>query len=144
MAFPFDMSFTGAEYIDFNRSLARLVGPDGDTDPWCRTMPTLVGSGQFAYRRVCASPADGSAHVELQQMDGLEMLQAIGCDQSYMTGPRPSHEVCSSMAGNAFSAFALGPLVIGAFQAVLATEPAHAASESGSLSVAGGSDGETL
>ena len=54
-AYPFDMSFTGAEYIDFNKSLARLVGPDGDTDPWCRTMPTLVGSGQFAYRRLCTT-----------------------------------------------------------------------------------------
>lgn len=141
--FPFDMAFQGAEYMDFNPSLARLVGRDGTTNPWSRGMPTLVGSGQYAYRRAHVDPIDGSVQVKVEQLDGLELLQAIGFDQSYMHGPAASHEVCSSMAGNAFSAFALGPLVIGMLQAVMPIGAAEAASDSGSIGPAGGSDEDT-
>ena len=69
-------------------------------------MPTAVHSW---------TPYDGSVQVEDQQLDGVELLQAIGFDQSYMHGPKASHEVCSSMAGNAFSAFApLSPALMDA------------------------------
>ena len=113
------------------------------TSPNCVCLHTVNTDFRVHADLRCTNLDDGSVYVELQQMDGLEMLQAIGFDRSYMTGPRPNHEVCSSMAGNAFSAFALGPLVMGALRAALATGPGRALSESGSLPTYGSSDEES-
>ena len=59
-----------------------------------------------------SSPAGFS--VKVRQLDGVELLQATGFSLKLMAGSDvPEHKVAASLAGNAFSAFALGHVLIG-------------------------------
>ena len=52
-------------------------------------------------------------------IDGLELLQMVGIPVWALKGKTwPSHQVASSMAGNAFSGFAVGPLLMGVLAAM--------------------------
>ena len=101
-------------YLDANKSLLRLVGPNGDVCPWSITFPTMTCNGVYIMRR---APTDGPPpelvpNVELRHLDGMELLQIL----KYLKGIHgdfPGHEDLTRMAGNAFSGFAAGAVVLG-------------------------------
>ena len=118
------------EFIDCNMSLKRLT-PDGPrrSSPWRKNeMPSFTGSGTYIMRWAvakCGSSSDltpsqdmavlfegPSNEVKLRQVDGLELMQFIGYHMTYMRDPWPDHELCTSLAGNAFSGFNLIPLIM--------------------------------
>ena len=109
------------QFLDANFSLKRLAA-DGtaSTNPWRSNMlPCLTGSGQYIMRwRSKVQPDfDGSAslassgEVQLRQVDGVELLQVIGLDVSYFYNNVPTHKLATSFAGNAFSGFAMIPIL---------------------------------
>lgn len=107
------------EYFDVNQTLGRLCGPEGEQNPWTTTFPTLTGSGQYVMRYAedihfgsgCFDDPEFS--LVYRHVDGLELLQLIGWPMDEIRGDFPSHSVGSSMAGNAFSGFAVGPVLMG-------------------------------
>ena len=115
------------EYIDANFSMKRLVGPS-PTSPWSDAMPTMTGLGQYIARRGVPLAEVGSQNhsiagnmelaIEMRHLDGIELMQIVGFDLSYMQGRLPESEVATSMAGNAFSAFGIGPLMLGVFRSL--------------------------
>lgn len=60
------------------------------------------------------SPTAASfSNIELRTLDGVELFQIIGFHLPYLRGEIPQHELLSHMSGNAFSAFAIGAVLIG-------------------------------
>ncbi len=51
--------------------------------------------------------------VRIRQLDGLEMLAVVGIPV-FDLKDFPKHEIASRMAGNAFSSFAVGPVLLAA------------------------------
>jgi hypothetical protein len=106
---------SGIQFLDVNQDLIRLVGVEGLSCPWKAVMPTLTGSGQYIFRRAVPEREDNGSfkyYLEIRQLDGMELLQMIGFSLEYIEGSFPSHEVATSMAGNAYSGFAVGPMAI--------------------------------
>ncbi len=66
-----------------------------------------------------AASIDGpSLVVHLRQLDGVELLNFMGFDSTYLVGQWPSHTLATSLAGNAFNGFNLIPCVIALFAVV--------------------------
>lgn len=106
-----------AEYLDVNESLGRAVGPDGTTNPWKHTMPTMVCHGLYILRRGLPTPEGAADYkVDVRQLDGAELLGMLGFAAEHMVGGYPPHEVATSLAGNAFSGFAAGAMLVSAFR----------------------------
>jgi hypothetical protein len=116
------------EFIDANQPLVRLVGPEGTTNPWTKQFPTMTGSGQYVMRWAVPSGTpsgfdDTGFDVCIRQLDGMELFQIAGFDLSYVHGAIPDNDLLSSMAGNAFSAFAVGACMVAVFsQLTIGTE----------------------
>jgi hypothetical protein len=79
-----------------------------------------IGLGEEVSETSCASDiagAFGEKHVSfklrIRQLDGLEMLALVGIPFEDIK-EFPTHELGSRMAGNAFSAFAVGPVLLAA------------------------------
>lgn len=119
------------QFIDVNFSLKRLApNGGGGRNPWRHDrLPTLTGSGIYILRTgrlselakgdVGAIFAGRQVEVELRQLDGLELLQIIGYDITYMDiNTLPSHSLATSLAGNAFSAFSVAPCLLALFSVV--------------------------
>jgi hypothetical protein len=123
-------AFPQYEFIDCNMSLKRLA-PDGprSSSPWRKNeLPTFTGSGMYIMRwgvlsnktsadltpsQDMAALFEGpSVEVKLRQVDGLELMQFIGYHVTYMNEPWPTHDLCTSLAGNAFSGFNLIPPIM--------------------------------
>lgn len=139
-AWPYELDEDGGcppEFVDVNFSLARLA-PDGlqSRSPWRRDqLGTMTGSGQYIVRTaknfrkgpVAVGDGDGgdvmsclggpSSDVTMRQLEGAELMQLAGYDAALFTSNWPDHSLGVSLAGNAFSAFAVLPVLI----AILAT-----------------------
>ena len=134
------------QFMDANMTLKFLVG-DGKGNPWSEQFPTMTGSGIYIMREAIPKPgAEGFCilgerqfDVELRQIDGIEMMQLAGFHLPYMRPPLPSHRTAASMAGNAFSAFAVGVVLLGLFSglSLKSVEDAECADSDG-LSQSGG------
>lgn len=111
------------QFLDANMSLTRLVGKDGTVDPWSEHFPTMTGSGLYIMREGIpaqtgqdSSLMDQMEHkVVIRQIDGVELMQMAGFALAYLEDPIPAHEVLTSMAGNAFSAFSIGVVMLALF-----------------------------
>ena len=99
---------SGPQYLDVNESLTRACGPRGDRNPWRSTLHTLTTTGIYLVRQWVFGKN------ELRQLDGLELLQAIGYDRRYLVEdmPVPTHKLASHMAGNAFSGYSIGAALV--------------------------------
>lgn len=108
-AFPVQGAEADWEFLDSNAGLSRLVGPAGAQRPWSKAIPTLTGAARIVARR-CRGGT-----VEVRQLDGIELLQLIGFSLADLNTSNITHDCATSMAGNAFSAFAIGPVMLAAF-----------------------------
>ena len=126
---PPDGSFV-PEFLDCNFSLSPLAvdGPRS-ASPWRRDMmSTITGFGQYIMRWAeltedCQGPERGTVEsacapvrheVLLRQLEGRELMALMGYATEYITPLNmPCHKLASSFAGNAFSAFAILPAIIG-------------------------------
>ena len=97
-----------AQFLDANCSLERL-SPNGGT-PWLdNRLMTLVGASKPVMRR---RRADGT--VEVRLLYGIELMAFIGWHwDDYAEGECTmlDNATLTSLAGNAFSAFAVGPVL---------------------------------
>lgn len=109
--FAFPLEGVGPEFLDCNMSLCRLVGPDGQTNPWTSSFPTLTSRGQYIIRE----NRDG---FQIRQINGIELLQLAGWSSSFYRGEPPHHALATSLAGNMFSGFAVGPCLMAACAAL--------------------------
>jgi hypothetical protein len=125
------------QFFDANESLTRSCGAEGTTQPWRETLPTLTCSCSYVFRRGKLAEvqpldddfADPLIDIEVRQLDGIELLQLVGFDVSYLEGGFPTHSVATSMAGNAFSAFAVGPIALSCLHALGTFKPAAVPSD---------------
>ncbi len=103
------------EFMDLNLSLTRSCGPKGDKNPWSTTLNTFTCGGVYVFRRWCPQN-----RVTIRQLDGLELLQGIGFDRSFLKPPADavpgaplvSHRFATKLAGNAFSAYSVGAALV--------------------------------
>lgn len=112
--FPFGGSAVGSgiEFVDVNPSISRVLATEGRS-PWRQTAPTLTGQALLCVRYRCQS--DGLVHV--RPATGTESFQMIGWDHTFFSQGRAmtTHSLLSNMSGNAFSAFAVLPMLMVAF-----------------------------
>ena len=99
-------------------------------------MPTIVGAGKYYMRRWVETPAEtapgGAAHVQRRLLYGSELMQMVGWDAKWFKSlqgmakysPDANTLLCS-FEGNAFSAFAITPVLIAAFCGFAAGEGAN-------------------
>lgn len=98
------------EFLDANVSIGRMRLKEGH-NPWARdVVPTLVGSMKLVIR---TKGQDGD--ITIRCVSGVESLQLQGWDLSYFAKPDIAvdmfkNETMVSLAGNAFNAFACGPV----------------------------------
>jgi len=122
-AFPPPAGFHGAEFVDVNMSLGFMLSyKRGDAaltseSPWCPEPKTAVSGSRLAVRLSC--PGNKRA----RPLDPFEYLQMIGWDRTMwrtdpLVGKMPSLDLRADLAGNALSAFAVGPLLSAAFAAM--------------------------
>ena len=139
------------QYLDFQNSITRLCGGDGENNPWSEVFPCISGTSQIAMRwgvRNAISNPDGldvgeSVEVFVRQVDGIELLQLTGVALQAIKGTVPTHDVASAMAANPFNAFAAGPCLLAAVAALSKKDPPTPASpeEAGVSDDDGRSDG---
>ena len=113
------------EFVDAGQSLGKLLGclpsqqkkPEDWHYPWTRLVPTITGNAHIVMRRFRIS--EGGAEVfEVRLLEGFELMNIIGFDTCfYVPGQCLKKIPLSSLAGNAFSAFACGPVVLSCFVA---------------------------
>ena len=106
----------GYEFMDMNMSLKRLVDwiaskPDFVRNPWKRHIPTLTGSCNILMRKT-----KGGQVEQLRALEGVELMALIGWHPSFWCSLADeaflSHELLTSLSGNALSAFAAGPMIV--------------------------------
>ena len=128
LAFLADSLFPETEvgvprYFDANHSTQRLFNPQHDSDektlkmkirnPWRVRVPTLTCKSCIVMRT-----KNENGDVVVTQIHPIEKMQLIGWDRSfYKNGKKGMWEYCtgdllSDFAGNAWSAFAIAPLLI--------------------------------
>jgi hypothetical protein len=122
---PLDDGSWPPQYLDVQKSLEFLINVDEPTtkNPWSTRIGTLTCSCQIYVRRatvVQLADHDGSdLKLDVFQLDGLELMSMIGWDFSmYGDGCIPSHRDATKMAGNAFSGFAIAPVLGGVVAAL--------------------------
>lgn len=103
------------EFVDVNQGLGMMTNYKAKMDlvdevelrnPWRPRPNALVGS--------CCVMVRIKSEKLIRPLEGFEYMAMIGwspCEWRRNVGDMPSRSLCSNMAGNAFSAFALGPLV---------------------------------
>ncbi len=96
------------EFMDLNEAITRSCGASGQQSPWKTVLHTLTTTGTYIIRHYVGE------HLEIRQLDGLELLGMVGFSTYYMASSKfPSHQVATRMAGNAFSGFAAGAALFG-------------------------------
>ncbi len=117
------------EFVDMNCSLGSLLGysagkppPLGDPklikSPW-RDHPNTLAARTRMWTRI-AGRDDPKVPNIIRPLEGWEYLALIGwAPNDFKSGTHPpSVKVCASLAGNAFSAFSVGPLLYSAFSCI--------------------------
>ena len=94
--------------LDSNASIDRINRESG---PWTPgLLPTLLGSSKPVIRTRTAS-----GEVAVRMLHGQELLALAGWGVGdYLKPTSVAHSTCSSLAGNAFSAFSCGPVALAA------------------------------
>jgi len=102
------------EFCDVGQGMKRLLRclPDQDKEwanPWQERMPTITGHALMAMR---TTSVGGS--IEVRVVEGFELMAVAGWDMSFYQQQAcvPHGAVLTSLAGNAFSAFAAGPMAM--------------------------------
>ena len=114
-AFPPPAGFHGAEFVDIIMSVGFMLSyKRGDAaltseSPWCPEPKTIVSGSRLVVRLSC--PGNKRA----RPLDPFECLQMFGWDRTMwhtdpLVGKMPSLDLSVGLAGNAFSAFVVGPL----------------------------------
>ena len=117
-----EVGFEHAQFVDSNETISRLVRwslkyPEATEikNPWQRRMHTLTGHSKMIVRFIDAQ----SGELVLRELLNYEPMRIIGWGKSMWstTGRRDSFDLglCQSLAGNAFSAYALGPALTALF-----------------------------
>ena len=128
--FPMSYDTKHIEYVDVNPSLGRAVGSE-ESYPWRTTSTTLVGSSIM-----CVRYWDDKCNLVVRPLTGIETFSLIGWDPSYYRRKKvgASHETLGSLAGNAFSAFAVLPMYMVVFSGLgILKEMQHQLTELGQL-----------
>ena len=112
----------GVEFMDANESLSRLTNfklhesttPEDLKNPWRRMVPTITGHSVMVCR---IARSDGT--LDLREVAGFELMRLIGWDDCHLKNGVDRSEMnialMRSLAGNAFSAFAVGPILAASF-----------------------------
>ena len=100
----------GIEFVDVGCSLGRLCGENRQRRIWQRCCPTLTTHTKLVLRMT----AGDMAH-QFRVLHGLECMQLIGWDRSMYKSSPPLGELALDLAGNAFSGFSLGPVLLAVF-----------------------------
>ena len=121
--FPWDGTRT-VEFVDINPSLGRIMNAQGGVfdlktkkTPWSASCPTLTSMCLILMRwrpRGDKGNIDPASKAHLRTLTGLELMQVMGWSKDMWT-TRPDDIIDdalqTSLAGNAFSAFAVGPII---------------------------------
>jgi hypothetical protein len=105
------------EFLDVNPSLNQLTGfKQGDAglrpnSVWKPVPGTLVGSSFMLVRCRDACIVRPLLGCEYMQLIGWATSEWVTSRPFSPTAPMPSHALCAELAGNAFSAFVMSPLV---------------------------------
>ena len=101
------------EFVDINQSL-EYISKNAPSFFTSGSIPTLATSTQI-YARLRLAEGD----VAYALLHGSLMMRLVGFDSSMYNGEEQmmEHELLKQMAGNAFSAFAFGPVLMGALGA---------------------------
>ena len=117
-----EVEFSKTTYFDANHAANRVLKPDDAStnvsldvklrNPWRLHVPTLTCLSSIAMRTLLK---DGSTCIT--RLHALEQMQLIGWDKSMFRGQRApwdhaTPELLGDMAGNAWSAFAIAPLLV--------------------------------
>jgi hypothetical protein len=126
-----DLNPTSSRYIAWNSSCVF----EDLRSPWKTTIMTITAQAKIAVRYCC-----GGTEV-VRPLEGWEALQLIGWQTDMWTPgrQRPPYDLAVSLAGNAFSACAIGPVFLASFGAIgmKFKEPA-------TIDLNAGSDSESL
>lgn len=106
------------EFMDVNSSLARLLNwqPGSGEEkfaelryPWCGSPRTITGQSKIVMRT-----AQAGVPSSVRLLEGWEVMALIGWSPNMWKkgGPFVQPEVMCNMAGNAFSGFAVGPVLV--------------------------------
>lgn len=107
-----------ADFVDVGQSISRLLKakPDQHTgwhNPWARQMPTITAHAFLVVRTAKREGASEPITVQLRAIEGYELMAVSGWDPSfYSSAELPGSWALTSLAGNAFSAFAAGPVAL--------------------------------
>ena len=113
-------------FFDCNHAASRVLKPDDQTssedkqvklklrNPWREHVPTLTCQSSIAMRTLIEGGEGGACTIT--RLHGLEVMQLIGWDKSMYRASRPpwqhaTPELLADMAGNAWSGFAIAPLM---------------------------------
>jgi hypothetical protein len=101
------------EWMDVNRSLPQHAGPEFLRRPFMLERPgTLIGTTKLVLREFST---DDSRGYVLRLISGMESLAMMGFDRRALVDHTvASDNLQADLAGNAFSAFAFGPLPLAA------------------------------
>jgi hypothetical protein len=116
------------EFIDSNHSLPRHLQyklGDGEASflaqvalkhPWRPVCPTITSLSKIVIRVTSQLPCDGPhAHADIvRPLEAWEVMSLIGWAPAFWRPycVRPASDTMVSLAGNAFSAFAIGPIML--------------------------------
>ena len=112
----------GVQFVDLNKSLERLIGfpPASEIrDPWRRALPTITSNSKMILRD---AKQDGG--ISIRCVHPVELMRVVGWDLSHWHTEFEAMdhglrgETLISLAGNAFSAFALAPLLVASLSAL--------------------------
>lgn len=140
------------EFLDVNNSLGRLLKWQSSSSfkefmelqsPWAPSPRTITGQSKIVMRS-----AQVGVPTSVRCLEGWEVMSLIGWSPSMWKegGPFVQPEVMCNMAGNAFSGFAVGPVLVAALSllgrhstAAPAPSPGHAAGCAGDACNSGSS-----
>lgn len=96
-----------AEFLDVRPTLAYIL-KSSRTDPWFKDeVQTIIGSSRLVMRR-----RDAANVPRVRLLHGVELLAFMGWGRvDWACRTACSHSTLVSLAGNAYSAFAVGPVL---------------------------------
>ena len=111
------------QFCDINPSLSRIVGPHkaavDQRIPWSDVVPTLTTSSAILARYGCDKQTGSDGHetcklnCKLRLLHGAELMRLMGWDGDIRVETEAEeHRELTAMAGDAFSAFSIGPVFL--------------------------------
>jgi site-specific DNA-cytosine methylase len=102
------------QWVNILLSMEFLIGQDGTREAYSDEIPTLTTKAQI-WMRQCEG--DDPEDVFHRLLSGENMMELIGWDRCFYNGSsdRFSQKLLTHLAGNAFSAFGIGPILLATF-----------------------------